>query len=182
MTPAALETLLRGITRPVIVTVLAETEPEMVKKDRETGDANPFADRVTKYALVNGIIGCHYGNCVNNQRLREADPQTQEEAEAVPVFEPLPRSWGTRLDGTPLVEHNDNLYLEVKVERVLNSGYKVDGRLATPAEVAEIERYLPRRRSEGRRQEVERPVVWRDYRLDHVVGLRLNGQQLEVEG
>jgi len=175
-----LETMLRGLNKPLIVTLLTDVEPEMVKKDRETKEPNPFLGRVRKASRVNGIIGAwNYTNSVNNQRVRESDAETVEEVEAVPTFEALPRTWGERLTGTALVHHKGQHYVEIKVERAIETVYMVDGREATEAEVEQIKRYLPKK-TEGARQEVEKVIVLRDYKLESIKGLRVHGEQFNV--
>jgi len=176
-----LETMLRGLDRPLIATLLTDVEPEMVKKDRETKEPNPYLGRVRKQSRVNGIIGAwNYTNAVNNQRMRESDAETVEEVEAVPIFEALPRAWGERLTGTALVHHKGQYYVEVKVERAIETVYMIDGRPASEAEVEAIRRYLPKRENEGQRQEVEKIVVLRDYKLDSIKAVRVGGEQYDV--
>jgi len=152
------------------VTFLAVTKPKMLKKHRETKDPNPFEGRVTKVSRVNGFINWRYANSVNRQRERERG----DEAEA---FEAVPRKWGVRVEGTPFVDHKDKRYVEVKVEGVIESEYRVDGH---PIAKEELAAYLPAR-SESSRQGVEREIVLRDYGLDTITEIAINGARFEVE-
>lgn len=176
-----LETMLRGLNRPLIATLLTDVEPGMVKKDRDTKEPNPYLGRVRKRSRVNGVIGAwNYGNAVNNQRVRESDAQTVEEVEAVPEFVPLPRAWGERLTGTALVHHKGQHYVEVKVERAIETVYVIDGEEATPEQIADLRRFLDKRDNEGQRQEVEKVIILRDYKLDSIKGVRVHGEQYDV--
>lgn len=149
------------------VTIIAETVPAM----RKTG--NPLVGRVTKVSRVNGMIGFAYANSVNNQRLRESDDAA--------LFEALPRKWGERIAGTPVVRHVGKtgvpeFYLELKVERSLGHEYRVDG-MPVPDETVEC--WLPKR-VEGARQEVAKPVILRDYALRSIRKITLGGVEYDV--
>lgn len=168
-----LEKFFRNVPRPLIVTLLTCTEPNLRKTN------NPYFGRVQKYSRVNGVVGFNYERAVNSQRQREADPQTVEEAEAVPTFHALPRKWGQRIWGTALVEHKDNLYVEIKVERKIEHFYVVDGKLADDKQFAEIESFL-QKKLPNVRQEVEREVELRDYKLENVRAVRVAGKQFNV--
>lgn len=167
-----LENTLANVNRPTIVTVWAEVVPDMYVKDQETGERNPYLGRTVKQSRVNGMICWTYAVSVNNQRQREANPQTVEEAHAVPVFIPEPRKWGERVPNTPLVNHKGKVYLELKVERVLETCYLIDGQTADP----EVLRPFLKTKQEGRRQEVAKPVVLRDYALENIKGIQFQGE------
>jgi hypothetical protein len=144
------------------VTIVAETDPKLRKR------GNPYAGRVTKRSRVNGAIGWIYGNGVNRQRIREGlDPD----------FEAFPRKWGERIKGTPFVEHKGNTYLELKVERVLGTEYLLDGE---PIDRSLIEEWLPKRKPEGERQQVENPVILRDYNLANIKAIAFDGITIVV--
>jgi hypothetical protein len=158
---------LRGAT---FTTIMARTKPDFVG-----GKKSPVAN-VYKIAGVNGVINWSYGNAVNNERTRENKPLNH--SGNVEFFTPEPRKWGVRLtDGRgrllPTVEHKGNKYLELKVQKSLSYGYfdqdgnKVDNEVVAP--------YL-RQKVEGRRQEVDRPVILRDYKLENIKAIRLFGE------
>lgn len=152
------------------VTLVARTVPPM----RKTG--NPLAGDVVKVSRVNAIIGFLYENSVNNQRLRE-------QGEDAPLFESHPRKWGRRVLPSPLVEHTDKKgnfirYLEVKVQKSLGYEYRSIS-TGTPIPDAEVECYLPKK-VEGARQEVENPVILRDYDLRNILEIRMLGADYEI--
>jgi hypothetical protein len=162
-----LELLLRNVKGTTLAGVVILTVPQVNKK--VNGVANPIHGRVQKRAHRNVVLGFKYENSVNNQRIRE-DKDADFVAE--------PRAWGVRIDGTPLVSHNDNLYLECKVERVVEAQYLLDGQ---PVEDSEVEPYLPVRKPSSR-QEVDRPVVLIDVKLENVEQLRIFGEVYNVVG
>jgi len=154
--------LLSNIRGATIVTIETKTEPRLLAKHPATSEPNPFKDNIVKISHVNGMINWTYVNSVNNQRAREY---------LTPDFQPLPRKWGRRISGSPLVEHEGNLYLEMKVQRSLSHCYETfDGRALDPAMV---ESYLPQRKPG--RQGVEGEVILRDYSLANVVSIKMGG-------
>ena len=154
-------------------TIVAETDPRM----RKTG--NPFVG-ATKISRVNGVVNWIYQNSVNNQRVRENQPL--DNAGEVEYFEPEPRRWGTRLKHdtghvAPLVEHKGKHYLELKVERSLGHEYRLNGQTLDPQDVAE---FLPERK-ESARQRVDNPVILRDYSLDNIKTITIDGVEYTME-
>lgn len=133
---------------------------------------NPFAGRVLKLSRVSGLINFRYTKSVNAQRKREAQPDD---------FQAVPRSWGVRIVGSPLVLHFDSgpqFYLEVKRERV--ERWYFDANTLEPINEADLIPYLPRRRK-SKRQNLDSEIVLRDYRLDHIAELSIGGETLAVD-
>lgn len=146
------------------------TEPKMRKTD------NPYLG-VMKHSRVNGQLNWIYENAVNNQRYREAQPI--DENGEIEHFTPEARRWGVRIQRedntyTPLVVHEKKgetfFYLEMKVLRSIASKYMLDGK--------EIDKELIRpflyEASEGR-QEVENPVILRDYSVSSIQSVTMDG-------
>lgn len=164
---------MKGRRGSFFVTIVAETDPRLLKTN------NPFTG-VRKISRVNGLLNWIYENAVNNQRVRENQPL--DTAGDVEHFHSMPRKWGSRLrreDGTvtPLVEHKDKHYLELKVQKSLGHEYR-DGNDAVidPAAVAP---FIPKRK-EGERQEVDNPVILRDYAIENITQITLDGVVYEV--
>jgi len=148
------------------ITFVARTVVRM----RKTG--NPYMG-ATKVARVNGFINWSYERSVNRQRGREG---VEEE------FKALVRKWGERQRDNknrllPFVLHKDKTYVEVKVQKSLGYEYEFEGK---PVAKDEINKFLPKRK-EGARQEVERAVVLRDYALDSIQSVTVDGNTYEVE-
>jgi len=164
---------LMGLRGAKFTTIVAETDPRM----RKTG--NPYVG-ATKISRVNGVVNWIYQNAVNNQRCRENQPLDHQGE--VEHFEPEPRKWGTRLRHdsghvAPLVEHKGKHYLELKVERSLGHEYRLNGETLDPQAVAE---FLPQRK-EGARQKVDNPVVLRDYSIENICQITIDGIVYEIE-
>lgn len=168
--------ILRNLRGATPVTLETQTEPELLASTRVLEPdlfgglivrniPNPFRGQVVKVAVVNGIINFYYENSVNNQRVREELPDD---------FVAFPRKWGQRIAGTPLVEHNDKTYLELKVERSLGHEYRHrDTGQVIPKEL--IRPFLkPRYPS---RQGVEKEIILRDYALPNILKIRMKNEE-----
>lgn len=162
--------LLSGNLGAKMVTIISSTEPPMRKT------ANPFYGRVRKISRVNGVIGWQYESAVNRQRDREQRPENADGT--IEHFFAEPRKWGERLPGSPWVSHKQQMYLELKVERVLGHEYRCDGK---PIDVAELEPWLQRKTGESSRQGVEKEIILRDYRLDSILAVTFGGKQYLIE-
>lgn len=163
-----LEKLLASQTsnKTTIVTFAAKTIPPMRKTK------NPYLGRVYKIARVNGIIGIwSYTNSVNLQRSRE-DKESN--------FEAITRTWGARIPRTPFVAHKEKLYLETKVQKSSSVLY-LDGKIATKKQLTHINKFLQKKEGESRRQQVDKEIVLRDYDLNNITHLQLNGEVYEIE-
>lgn len=179
-TAAELAAVLFGISGATAVTILARTAPALVG-----GKSCPLKG-LTKLSSVNGIINFSYERSVNRQRERAGAPR--DAAGNVEQFEAAPRSWGTRLfcqatnRKVPLVAKNvpsaritsqdlarlpaDELYLELKVQRSITRQYELNGEVIPEAEVT------PHLRPSSSRH----GVILKDYRLDHLQEVVMNGQ------
>ncbi len=193
ITVKELEQLLESQRGSSFVTILARTKPDFIG-----GKSSPL-NGVEKSAKVNGVINWSYRNAVDNQRGREEQPLNA--AGEVEWFEPEPRRWGVRLHNaverllptvakakgpTRTIEELEaaksrgetiKKYLELKVQRSLGySFYRGNNRLET----AEVLPHL-RQKVEGRRQQVDNPVILRDYALDNIKAIRLHGELYVVQ-
>jgi hypothetical protein len=146
---------------PIGMTAL--TEPDM----RITN--NPFAGRVAKICNVNGFINWRYSRAVNRQRVREWKPAD---------FRALSRSWGQRVKNSPLValvtEHGETLlYIEIKVQTAVAQFRNSETGEVIPLEA--LKRFLIKP-AKPVWQGLYRHIVLRDYRLDHIAELRIEGE------
>jgi hypothetical protein len=160
-----LESKLRAIKGTTIVTVTTFTTKSMNKK--VNGEINPYHGRVQTRARNNCMIGFIYTNSVNNQREREGNDEE---------FVAHPRKWGVRVQGTPLVEHKGNVYLECKVQKNLSTQYFVDGE---EVDRSVVEPWFTKRKDSGR-QEVENPVILMDPMLSNIEQIAMFGETYTV--
>lgn len=166
VTQAEMAGNLRAQKGATMVTIVSQTDPARYKKDK---------GRFVKQSTVNGVINWNYEKAVNRQQSREGGDAT---------FEAKPRKWGQRIKGTPLVEHKGHLYLEIKIERVLSTEYfvrrPVDGAFQTVTK-NEISQYLKPSRSSAANQGVSKEIILRDYKLENVTIIRMNGIEFSIK-
>ena len=76
-----------------------------------------------------------------------------------------------------MVSHKGNLYVDVKVERVLSTEYQVD---SEPVAQVFLAPYIPPKRSNKGRQELAKPVIIRDYKIVGIKQMTINGETYKV--
>jgi hypothetical protein len=133
------------------------------------GKKNPQQGRVTKQMTGAQVM------CFTNSKTNAYDAMVRRRLEAEgkdpDSFELGPRAWGTRIAGTPFVEHNGKHYLEVLFMRAGAVQYLLDGQLVDESAI----QGLPERK-EGEQAGLENKVVIRTFSLDSIVELRAMGQ------
>lgn len=132
---------------------------------KKTG--NPFNMPVIKVSEVNGMIGYNYENSVRNQSEREGGERD---------FVAEQRKWGRRIHPC-VVEHKGEFYITVKIERNLTAPRYIDD-MGTELDSVEVKPYLP---AKGKsRQNVEKEVIHREYKVTSIRNIRWNGKRVEI--
>jgi hypothetical protein len=166
---AELQILLARVigAKPCGITTLTEVTMNKTAVIDGQKVSNPYYGRITKRCTSNVFIGFIYKNSVNRALVKEG-----KDAE----FEPEMRKWGTRLQGTCLVEHNGNWYLECRFISSSTPEYFCDGQ---PIAKSEIQPYLRPAYSNAEHQGVdpENEIILRDYKVRSIVSITLNGQE-----
>ena len=153
--------------------IVSRVPVRMNKKSRIDGATNPFLGILFKVSdsIIN--YGFHYANSLDNQAVREG-----KQIE----FDVKPRKWGTRIKGTPLVEHTKkdgsyHLYLEAKIEQTNSTKYELED--GTPVEREEFEQFLPPKRKESATQDgLTKKIILRDYALENIQMFRGDGVEI----
>jgi hypothetical protein len=137
------------------------------------GKKNPMQGRVRKHNHGASIMVFQnkktnaYDNMVKRRLLSEGkDPD---------LFKLSPRAWGTRLQGTPLVEHKGALYLEVIFLASGKTSYTLDGQ---PIDRNDIEGFeWPHEKEEGKQGGLDDKVIIRTFKLDSVDRIKIGDKQ-----
>lgn len=164
VTRQELKDLLATQKGATMVTIISHTDPATRKGDK---------GKVVKQSTTNGVINWNYEGSVNRQQKREGGEGT---------FQAKPRKWGQKIEGTCLIEHKGNYYLELKVERALKAEYferRPDGSLVATTKEA-IAAILPKKRSSAPSQGVNKEIILRDYKLTNIVILRMGGKEYHI--
>ena len=124
------------------LTIVSRTKVKVKK-------AAPFKE-VVKESITNGMTGGIYANAMSKA--------------IGTAFTPGPRVWGTRIKGSPIVEHNGKKYLEMHVIRT-KAKYFADG-VEVPEEAVKPFMYAKK----------DSPVKWRDYSFESIKEVRMDGE------
>ena len=136
------------------------------------GRSNPHQGQVRK--RMTGAQVMVFSNDQSNAYENMVRRRLAEEGRDPDSFQLGPRAWGTRIAGTPFVEHKGQYYLETIFLRAGAVQYELDGVAVDPADI----QGLPERReSEDSQAGLERKVVIRTFALDSIIGLRAHGVQ-----
>lgn len=158
-----LQVMLSQLRSAAFATLTTVTEPAMNK------GGNPFYGRVKKEVKLNATLNFIYANSVNNQREKEGNEQ---------VFVPHARKWGERIQGTTLVQHKGNLYIEYKANGAPQSvEYFVDGQKVNKAEIAA---YLRESNSNKEHQGVNKEIILRDVNINNVKEIVFNKETYQI--
>ena len=135
------------------------------------GNANPMKGRIQKHNTRASVMVFQnkktnaYANMVKRRLLAEGkDPD---------LFKLSPRAWGTRLQGTPLVEHKGALYLEVIFLASGQTSYTLDGQ---PIDKDSIEG-LNDKPTESKQGGLDNNVIVRTFKLDSVTRLSIGDKE-----
>lgn len=163
ITATELQVKLAQVRTATFATITTVTEPKMNK------GGNPYFGRIRKKQTMNVTINFDYANSVNNQ-LKKEDKEA--------AFVPHARKWGERIQGTCLIQHKGQVYLEAKPNgKPSASEYFCDGQSIDKSEIA---LYLPKVNSNAEHQGVEKEIIIRDFKLSSISAIKLQGEQYEI--
>ncbi len=161
------------------VSMVTATEPKMNKKSRTTGLPNLLLGRVRRMCVRSGQLGASYENAVNNQREREGNTTAGEF-----VAEGLWNGAGKHISRS-VVTHKTSgkLYIVFYPLKNAEGGAKVaqdtwtvDGKEVPLSMLVE---FLPPL-SDGGRQQVENPVLWRVIGVESIVSITVQSETIMV--
>ena len=175
LTKDQLVATIAAVKGTTFATLETSTEPAM----RKTG--NPYVGRVRKISKgLNVQIGAIYENAVNRQAGREGNPDAGEF-----VAEKL--AYGSWLVPHKIIEHKGEYQIRVTCNPHMKPTevvYTLDGEPVSAETLAEIKSFEPDKKSSGRQEAfgVEREVVPRNYKLESITSIKINGTLYRIEG
>lgn len=134
------------------------------------GKRNDMLGRVTK--VMRGATVMVFTNSETNAYAAMVRRRLAEEGRDPDSFELGERVWGTRIAGTPFVEHNGKYYLETIFMRPGAVEYLLDGQ---PIDKSDITGLPTPKTDEDSQAGLDRKVVIRTFALDSIMCLRANG-------
>lgn len=161
-----LQQLLADVNGNTIISIDTVTVPKL-----KGGKSNPMQGVVRKVMIGANVMvftnkrSNGYENMVMRRLAQEGkDPSS---------FQLGPRAWGQRIEGTPFIEHNGALYLEVIFLKPGKSHYEHGVRKIDRSEVIGLEEA-----SEGGEQGgLENKVVIRTFKADSISSITINGER-----
>jgi hypothetical protein len=163
VTAGQMEQVIEGSVKgTTAVSVVSETEVRMVKKHRETKEANPYLGAI-KRQKKNGMIGFDYGNSVNNQAEREGKDERDAKS----------RTWGVLSESRLFVHHKGNSYLQLKLQSVTDTVYLLDGREIPEAD---IKPYLSASSKSSTQADLDKQVVVNDIKMANINAITMQGE------
>ena len=184
--------LLATVTSVETLGIVALTDPDLYVNaggDRKAGVKCPFKDVQKRAVVKRAMTNFSYLRSRNNENARHHGQQVEAlraegkldeaaalEAAGAPEHELQPRKWGERLQGTPFIRHKGQLYLEMRLQKdgpaktIVETSYFAEGKPVTKDELAPW--IKPHKVNEND------PVdfMYREYRMDHVVEVRADGE------
>ncbi len=165
-----LRDLLAKVTHATPVGLVAMTTPDL----RVTGNPYPKG-AVKKLTRLNVMVGARHESSVQRQQAREG----QE-----PTFVAAPRKWGVHISPA-LVTHKGEFFLSAQMNplnrpRPIYLVPKGKRNTLTMVSKETLAPWLPERKDERESQGVVRTVEHRDFRLDSIISLTMNGEQYRV--
>ena len=134
------------------------------------GRKNPMQGRVTKRMTGAQVM------CFSNQNGSAYEAlvrrRLEQEGKSPDDFQLGPRAWGTRIAGTPFVEHKMKHYLEVIFLRAGSVEFLLDGQPIAREEIEGLDEG-----SAGEQGGLENKVIVRTFALEGITALRANGQE-----
>jgi hypothetical protein len=134
------------------------------------GKKNPMQGRVTK-RMVGATVMC-FSNANSNAYENMVRRRLEAEGKDANDFQLSPRAWGQRIAGTPFVEHNGKMYLEVIFMKAGAVEFMLDGKAVERNAIEGLEE-----KQEGEQGGLENKVIIRTFALDSIEALRANGQE-----
>lgn len=172
LTKSQLVETIKSIKGTTFATLETSTEPKM----RKTG--NPYFGRVRKISKgLNVQIGSVYEKAVNRQAEREGNESAGE-------FKAEKLAYGSWLVPHKLIEHKGEIQIRVTCNprmKPKSVSYEIDG-VEIPVE--EIKPFMPESKKSARQESfgVEREVVPRNFKLESITAITVNGTRYRIEG
>lgn len=138
------------------------TEPKLLG-----GKKNPFQGRVRK--IMSGASVMVFQNKTKNGYFEMVKRRLEQEGKAPESFELSPRSWGTRLDNMPFVEHKGEYYLEVIFLKSGDVHYEVDGIITLKDQIEGLTD-----KEEAEQGGLEDKVIIRTFKLSSITSITIN--------
>jgi hypothetical protein len=171
ITPAELLKRFNEVKQATIVTVVMNTEVELLKKSRVDGRPCEYVG-IRKRTTCQAMVGTDYENGVNNRKEKEGQERD---------FQAEPHRWADHTDKPVISTNKDGTqyYANIRVIKTLGVEYECDGKEFDRELIREFEK----KKSPSSRQGVADEVIWRMpkvYPACSIEKLKYSGEEIEV--
>ena len=135
------------------------------------GKANPHKGHVRKVTVGSNVM--IFQNKKTHGYEAMVKRRLEKEGKDPASFQLSERQWGTRVPGTPFVEHKGEYYLEVIFLHAGETHYELAGAKMDPALIVG----LPPQREEGRQGGLNDKVIIRTFKISSITSLIINGTE-----
>ena len=127
------------------------------------------------------IKGCPYDFCkVTKRRVKVgASLSLQSEVEAnqaaeghMPHYPLAPRTWGNKIKGTPLIEHNEEIYLPCIVESNISVCY-IDNTTGNNISFVDITPWIKKTKEPKKQAGIVKKAIYRNYNINAIMSVNL---------
>lgn len=138
---------------------------------------NPMLGRIFKRLVGNSVIVFTSSAGYKNMVKRRLDKEGKDENE----FVVKPPIWGSRINDTPIIEHNGEYYLECIFQKSGVKSYM--GLVGDTGKLEEIDKDLiiglkpPAKIADSAQAYLENMVIIRRFKLKSITGIRFNDQE-----
>lgn len=137
------------------------------------GKKNPLQGKVNKVTVGSNVMV--FTNSQKNGYYEMVKRRLGKEGKNPESFELSPRTWGTRLEGIPFVEHKGEHYLEVIFLHKGKSHYEVNGVVTSKDQIEG----LPTTKEEGNQGGLENKVVIRTFKVSSITSITINKEKID---
>lgn len=161
----SLQSLLKDVDGNAIISIDTVTTPTL-----KGGKGNPLQGQIRKVMIGGNVM------IFTNKRVNGYDAMVkrrlEKEGKDPASFQLSPRQWGERVDGTPFVKHNGQLYLEVIFLRAGKVHYTHGARPIDKAAITGLED-----KEEAHQGGLDNKVIIRTFKADSIQAITINGER-----
>ena len=160
-----LQALLANVNGNTIISIDTDTVPTL-----KGGKSNPMQGKIHKIMIGGNVMV--FTNKKSNGYENMVNRRLEQEGFDAQTFAVGPRAWGTRIEGTPFVEHNGALYLEVIFLRPGKAEYKHGVRPIAAEDIIGLDE-----KQEAKQGGLMNKVFIRTFKEDSIVAITIDGKR-----
>lgn len=152
------------------VTIFSVTDPRMTKKDRQTGEPNPWHGKAYKLTILYGNLNVEYEKTVNNQRKRERRERN---------FKSEGRKYGYKKDanGCVIYDNGQPKYLALQPIKAKSIICDFEGTFLSKNVLGDV---LPKK-SKSQKQGTDKEVPYINYKINNIRKIRIFGTTYRIK-